>query len=280
MSVYQEAGLLILGTRLKRISDRFLNEVSKVYKKQGIRFETAWFPVLFLLDSKGPMSLTKISNELEVSHSAISQMINQLQEKAIVDIRPDDSDARIRQISLTVKGRELIDQAHPVWHALSKSLNRILPHNTDQPGFLDLLSFIEKQLNDHILSETTLTYLNQEPGDIIITEPESDSRERLVRWLNQEGVVFIPSDESLLVALSEDNIIGMTAFRPEKDCIILDHLYVTPLQRRKGVGLKLVQNIFQKCNAGPSGWFQLNESNIDLIKVLVKSGFSFKVKQY
>ena len=278
MTIYQDAGLLILGTRLKRISDRFLNEVSKIYMKQNIRFETAWFPVLFLLNSKGSMSLTEISNELEVSHSAISQMINQLQEKEIVDIQQDDSDARIKRIILTVKGRKLIEQVHPVWNALSKSLYRILPQNLNQDLFLNVLDYIEKQLNNHLLSETTLTYLNHGHDDIKIAEPVSRPSEKLIRWLKKEGVSFAFSDESLLLALSGDNIIGMAAFRHENGCVVLKYLYVTPGQRRKGVGLKLIQNIFQKCNVGSSGWFQLNDTSIDLIRVLVKSGYSFKVK--
>jgi DNA-binding MarR family transcriptional regulator len=278
MSIYQEAGLLILGTRLKRISDRFLNEVSRIYKKQDIRFETAWFPVLFLLDKRISMSLTEISNELEVSHSAISQMINQLQEKRVVEIQPDDSDARIKRIVLTVKGRKLVEQVHPVWHALGKNLHRILPRNMDETEFLNILSFIEKQLNNHLLAETTLTYLSHQSDDIIIAEPHKLTGEKIIRWLKNEGVDFDPGGKRLLVAMSGDNIIGMAAFKPENDCMILNYVYVTPGMRRKGVGLKLIQSIFQKCNIESSGWFQLNEAGIDLISVLLKSGYSFKVK--
>lgn len=278
MSVYDEAGLLILGTRLKRISDRFLNEVSKVYMKQHICFETAWFPVLFLLDKRGSMSLTAISNELEVSHSAVSQMINQLQGKKIVDIQQDKSDARIKRIILTDKGRKLIEQVRPVWHALSKSFHRILPENMDQVEFLKVLRFIEKQLNQNILSETTLNHFNHEPGDVIISEPGSQIREKLIRWLDQEGVLFTPSDERFMAAMSGDNLVGMCAFKPDKDCISINYLYVTPNQRRKGVGTRLIQGIYRKYGIGSSVWFQLDETSLDLIRVLIKSGYSFKVK--
>jgi DNA-binding MarR family transcriptional regulator len=278
MSVYHDAGLLILGTRLKRISDRFLNEVSKIYTKQNISFETVWFPVLFLLDKRESMSLTGISNELEVSHSAVSQMINQLQGKRIVDIQQDKSDARIKRIILTVKGRKLIEQVRPVWYALSKSFHRIFPENMDQVEFLKVLGFIEKQLNKNILSETTLNYLNHEPGDIIISEPGGQIRKKLIRWLDQEGVLFTPSDERFITALSGDHLVGMCAFKPDKGCIRINYLYVTPYQRRKGVGLRLIQSIYQKYNIGSSGWFQVEETSIDLIRVLIKSGYSFKVK--
>jgi len=278
MSVYQDAGLLILGTRLKRISDRFLNEVSKIYIKQNICFETAWFPVLFLLDKKGSMSLTEISNELEVSHSAISQMINQLQIKKIVDIQPHDSDARIKKIFLTIKGKKLVEQVHPVWNALDKSLHRILPQNIEQGEFLNVLSYIEKQLNDNILSETTLTYLNHQPDDIKIVEPDSQTMKKLIGWLKKEDAVFMPSGGNIILALAGDEIIGMAAFKFKDDAVILNYLFVTPGQRRKGAGLKLIRYIYQKNNKKPLDGFQLDDANIDLIKVLIKSGYPFMVK--
>jgi GNAT superfamily N-acetyltransferase len=140
------------------------------------------------------------------------------------------------------------------------------------------LSFIEKQLNKNILSETTLKYLNHEPGDVVISEPDSQIREKLTRWLDQEGVLFTPSDERFIAALSGDHFVGMCAFKPDKDCIRINYLYVTPDQRRKGVGLRLIRSIFQKYNTGSSGWFQVEETSIDLIRVLIKSGYSFKVK--
>jgi DNA-binding MarR family transcriptional regulator/GNAT superfamily N-acetyltransferase len=278
MSVYQDAGLLILGTRLKRISDRFLNEISRIYLKQNIRFETAWFPVLFLLDRKGSMSLTEISNELEVSHSAISQMINQLQVKKVVNIQPDDSDARIKRILLTERGKKLIEQVHPVWEALNKSIHRILPQNMDQAEFLEVLSFIEKQLNNNLLSETTLTYLNHRPDNIAIIEPDSRLTEKLTSWLKKEDVAYLPLREKLVLALAGDDIIGMAAFNFENNDVILYYLYVTPGQRRKGVGLKLIQGIHQKYNKKPLDSFRLNEANIDLVRVLIKSGYSFRIK--
>ncbi len=278
MSIYREAGLLILGTRLKRISDRFLSEVTKIYSKQNISFETAWFPVLFLLDRKETMSLTEISNELEVSHSAISQMINQLQTKGIVIIHPDDSDARIKRILLTPKGKKLIEQVHPVWNALGISLHRILPQNMDQREFLDILSYIEKQLNNNLLSEATLDYLNHRPENINITEPGNQDRKNLIEWLKNEGAVFVISDDDLIMAQRDDKIIGMAAYKLRNDAVCLSYLYVTPVHRRKGAGLKLIQYIYQKKRPKHFGGFLLSETNLDMIKVLVKSGYPFMVK--
>ncbi|MEJ2628142.1 MAG: helix-turn-helix domain-containing protein, partial [bacterium] len=73
---YRRVGELILGTRLKRISDKFLTDVSKIYKKLNIPFEVSWFPIFYLLNEKGKLSVTDLARELEITHSAVSQMIN------------------------------------------------------------------------------------------------------------------------------------------------------------------------------------------------------------
>jgi len=54
MNIYADAGLLILGTRMKRISDRFLSEVSKIYKERKIGFEPVWFPVFLPVGYERP----------------------------------------------------------------------------------------------------------------------------------------------------------------------------------------------------------------------------------
>ena len=63
MGFYEETGILILGTRLKRLSERFLSEVGKIYEKLELDFEAAWFPVFFLIHKKGPLSITEIAEK-------------------------------------------------------------------------------------------------------------------------------------------------------------------------------------------------------------------------
>ena len=63
MSFYREIGLLMLGTRLKRISDKFFQEMAQIYREQNIKFEIPWFPVLYLLLKEGSISMTEISKD-------------------------------------------------------------------------------------------------------------------------------------------------------------------------------------------------------------------------
>ena len=69
MSFYSEIGELILGTRLKRISERFLIDLSKIYKSRNIPFEPSWFSIFYLLDQNKQMSIGEIASKMDISQS-------------------------------------------------------------------------------------------------------------------------------------------------------------------------------------------------------------------
>lgn len=275
MSIFQDAGLLITGTRLKRLSERFLNEVSRVYKSQDIRFEPAWFPVFFLLDKKGALSLTEIAAELDVSHSAISQMITQILSKKIVEIQSDASDARVKKIVFSSKGKRLLEQVHPVWVALQKSLSQVLPANVSHTDFLNLMSHLEEKLSNNFLSETTINIIQELSPVVELTIPDVILKKKLKYWLQYENINYSIHSDLLLVALHRGNIIGFTAYEIQPDSLFLKLVFVNPFQRRKGIALQMLQFLHAHHS---SPCFLLEDANLDLIRVLIKSAYSFKVK--
>ena len=48
--VLGELGALAFGTRLKRLSDRVMQDGAKMYRATGIAFEPKWFPVYYYLN--------------------------------------------------------------------------------------------------------------------------------------------------------------------------------------------------------------------------------------
>lgn len=272
MGVFNEAGLLLIGTRLKRLSDRFLNEVSRIYKSQNIRFEPAWFPVFFLLDKKGSLSLTEIATELEVSHSAISQMITQLLNKKMVEIQPDNNDARIKKIVFSAKGKKMIEQVQPIWQALHKSLLQLIPADTSD--FLSTVAQMEEKLSNGFLYETTLAYIHDSSPEIVITEPDDIMKKKFISWVKSEDINFTSTSEKLVIAVHGKSFSGFVAYDLEAE-IKLRNIYVTSFYRRKGIATQMLQYIKTQ---NPENCFFIEDANIDLIKVFIKAGFSFKVK--
>ncbi len=129
MDFYQELGPLVFGTRLKRLSDYFLSEVNKVYSENGIPFEASWFGVFYLLDKHQELSIFEIAETLEVSHSAVSQLVKVLVAKQLINQQDSPYDGRKKVISFSKSGQELLTQIKPIWKALDQIMNELMVEN-------------------------------------------------------------------------------------------------------------------------------------------------------
>jgi DNA-binding MarR family transcriptional regulator len=128
---YQNSGVLVFGSRLRRISEAFLADVNRIYQYHGIRFDAAWFPIFYMLSRQGTLSIRDISLELEVSHSAASQLVRKLIDKGLIRTGTDKNDARKKLVTFTSKGQKLLLQVQPVWIAVQKAMDSLLtemPH--------------------------------------------------------------------------------------------------------------------------------------------------------
>ncbi|MBB6479082.1 MarR family winged helix-turn-helix transcriptional regulator [Spirochaeta isovalerica] len=159
MGFYEETGILILGTRLKRLSERFLSEVGKIYEKLDISFEPAWFPLFFLLHKKGSLSVTEIADELNVSQPGASQIVSLLNRKGLVAMEADSFDRRRKIVSFTSEGEELLSELIPVWKTLESSMFELFHDGSE--GFDVVRSFnqLEQKLNKFSFGDSVLDKL-------------------------------------------------------------------------------------------------------------------------
>jgi DNA-binding MarR family transcriptional regulator len=153
MNLYQHLGYLVLGSRLRRISESFLAEITRAYQQAGIEFDASWFPVFYLLSQNKSLSIKELSEQTEVSHPAASQLITNLKQRGLVKSTTSKTDARKQQIAFTDKGRALLEQVLPVWDAILLSMTEI---SESQPGcdaLLPAVTAFEQALQSHNLSD-------------------------------------------------------------------------------------------------------------------------------
>lgn len=105
MNFYQNLGFLVFGSRLKRLGDTFINDTNHIYKNHKIQFDASWFPVFYIFSQKKEISIKEITEDLNVSHSAISQLISNLQQKCLIRSVVSKKDARNKAVTFTVKAR-------------------------------------------------------------------------------------------------------------------------------------------------------------------------------
>src|SRR4029077_15560346 len=143
MNFYQDIGFLVFGSRLKRLGDTFINDVNYIYKDHKIPFDASWFPVFYILSRKKEVSIKEISDDLNVSHSAISQLISSLQQKGLIKSVVSKKDARHKAITFTAKGKKLLQKIKPVWNALEKAMNELVEESVNSKKILKALAAIE-----------------------------------------------------------------------------------------------------------------------------------------
>lgn len=153
MSFYHDLGFLIFGSRLRRMSEYYISEINKVYKEKGIDFEASWFPVFYFLSRKEEVNLREIADELQVSHSAISQLIKNLKGRGLVTTTPSEEDRRQNMVKLTPAGETLLDSLKPVWIAISASMNDIYADAGKTVDLLPALHSLETYFGENPLSE-------------------------------------------------------------------------------------------------------------------------------
>jgi DNA-binding MarR family transcriptional regulator len=72
---------------------------------------------LFKLDVKGEATAGELAKAAELSPASMSSMLDQLERDGIVERRRSETDRRVVVVSLTEKGRELLEHKRAVWRA-------------------------------------------------------------------------------------------------------------------------------------------------------------------
>ena len=146
MNLVTELEELALATRLKRLAERLSQDVSRVYKESGLDFEARWYLVLELLSRQKAMSITEVSESLQLSHPAVVQFTDQLLTRGLIKAAADEKDARRRIISLTPAGKQMHKQIGPILDVIREENRKWLA--TASANLLQLLSELEKSLDE------------------------------------------------------------------------------------------------------------------------------------
>jgi len=136
MNLYQNLGYLVLGSRLRRLSEAFLSEINRAYQNEGIDFDASWFPVFYLLSKNESLSIKELSEQIEVSHPAASQIITGLKNKNLVTSATCTEDGRKQLVQLTDSGKQLLAQIMPVWEAVTAAMDQLV---ASEPSCSELL---------------------------------------------------------------------------------------------------------------------------------------------
>lgn len=163
MNLYQSLGYLVLGSRLRRMSETFLAEINRIYQNEGIEFEASWFPVFYLLSKNESLSIKELSEQTEVSHPAASQLITNLKNKNIVETSVCTDDGRRQLVQFTEKGKAILNQILPIWEAINTSMMELAESDAVAVQLLPAISAMENLFRSADFANTVSEKLNLNP---------------------------------------------------------------------------------------------------------------------
>jgi DNA-binding MarR family transcriptional regulator len=165
VSFFQQTGALMLGTRFKRLSETFLQEVNSIYKQLDIEFDPAWFPMFYLLNQKKQITVSEVAQHLKVTQSGASQLVRALEKKGFLLCETDGRDRRSKIIRFTPQGKDLQEKIQPVWKAISDQMVQLLEMGESGPQLLNALDEIEVLMQENSLSQNVISDLTENKGE-------------------------------------------------------------------------------------------------------------------
>jgi DNA-binding MarR family transcriptional regulator/N-acetylglutamate synthase-like GNAT family acetyltransferase len=255
---------LAFATRIKLLTDRLIQDASKIYKSLDIDFEPRWFSIFYLLKAKSPLSITEISSELSISQPAATQIADILSKKGYVTHVKDKKDTRKRMLALSKKAKKLLPKLESVWDSFGIA-HRGLFSST---GY-DVMLMIEK-LEDSLDKKDMYTRImedikKKQRNNIRIIDYEQKYA-KYFKTLNYEWLMkyfWVEKDDEEILSNPAQEVInrgGFIFFAKEKDEVVgtaalikhnngtfeLAKMAVTEKAQGKQIGKKLAYAVIER----------------------------------
>lgn len=260
MDFLTEQGALALASRMKAISERSYDLVDQIYREHGLGLQARWFPLLRLLQLRGPLTVGDAAREIGLTHSAVSQLANKLVREGWLQSQAD-GDRRRRVLALSPRAEAELKQARPLWQAMRASLDQRLQAAGND--LLGALARYEESLSAQPLpADVALRVRQTRQAAVRIVPFAPELREHFYR-LNAEWLAryykIEPIDHAVLsepekhilepggaifFALVGDEVVGTCALMPESPGVYeLTKMGVTEGHQGLGLGRRLIDAV-------------------------------------
>jgi DNA-binding MarR family transcriptional regulator/N-acetylglutamate synthase-like GNAT family acetyltransferase len=285
LDTIQRLGELGFASRLKRLSERLMKDVSRIYQALDVDFEARWFSILYALTKQSSMSVTTLATSLRLTHAAVNQLAGEMENKNLLVSTKDKQDERKRLLRLSLKGKEVAASLKPVWKHIRLATQEVIDQ-TDS-DLLTTLDRIEGKLDEEDMFDRVSARMGinlGEEAEIVDYRPAykkyflSLNLEWIERYFKVEpedwrlledpNGKIIRKGGVILFASLYDNIVGACALIRHDDGIFeLTKMAVTEKLQGRGLGLKLGRAVIDRARQMGASALYL-ESNVKLTAAL------------
>ena len=297
MSFLSDQGALALASRLKVLSERSYDLVDQAYREHGLGLQARWFPLLRLLQQRGPLTVGEIAREIGLTHSAVSQLANKLSRDGWLE-RGQGGDRRQRVLQLSAKAQAELKAARPLWLAMRNSVETRL--QAIGGDLLGVLSRYEHSLDAEPLPAEfarRVRLQEQAAAQVRIETFRPEFREHFYRlnaeWLGKyykiepiDHAVLSEPEKNILepggqifFALVGDEVVGTCALMPESPGVYeLTKMAVTEGHQGLGLGRRLIEAVIAEFRRlGGTGLFLESQRRLQAALKLYESvGFEMQ----
>lgn len=121
----------ILQQWIDVFATRSFHDWSRYVRATGLSMPQ--FGILMQLYHRGQCGMSAITNRMEVSNAAASQLVERLAHNGLLERSEDPNDRRAKQIALTAKGRQFIEDSIS---ERSRWVENLVEHLTDEEKIL------------------------------------------------------------------------------------------------------------------------------------------------
>ena len=259
MKSFNELGHIALGTALRQLAAQVSKDAENTYAKFGFAIEPKWFPVFYVLASKGADSVVNIAKEINHSHVSVSKIVKEMKARDLIESYKSSDDSRVTLVALNSKAKAMVPQMEKQCDAIDAAMREL----KDETG-IDLweaVSVVERHLRYRPISAR----VDGESPDIKVVDYAPKYREAFkslnVEWISKYWELEEPDFKALddpegyilnqsgviLIALDKGEPIGCCALIKQADGTFeLAKMAVSPKAQGKGVGLLLGKSIVER----------------------------------
>lgn len=289
----QELGYLGFTMRLKRLSDKLLQDGRRLYKTIDFDIEPNWYGIFILLQKEPQLTVTEIADHLDLSHASAIASINKMIKNGYLEAVQGSKDKRKRQLSLTQKALDKLPAYSRLWDAGRESVSQLL----EGTNLLAELTLLENQLKEQDFEARTLrnwktTASAHSEVKIHTYQPAyaKDFKRLNYEWLlmyfriEAEDVKILESPQSYVIdrggqiffALLDGIVVGtVSLLEVDQATFELAKMAVSPMYKGKKIGQKLMDAAVEYAKtAGKKRLFlESNRKLIPALRLYEKVGF-------
>jgi len=108
LEIYRKAGKMALGSRLRQLSETLAEQAANVYQLYGVDVDPKWFPVFYMLNDRGCLSVSALAEAVGHSHASVSKIVKEMTVAGISSSEKVAGDGRVNLVCLTPKGKQVL----------------------------------------------------------------------------------------------------------------------------------------------------------------------------